>query len=268
MAYDWDDRDRGRYGRGSGSGYGRDERRGGRGWTDQVGDELRSWFGDDDAERRRRMDEARSGRGVEGDFAGRYRGGGDFGRESRDYGGDHDRGRRERGGFFGGGPGGFGGGGLGGYGSSGGFGGYQGERYGFGNDDNRRGGSRGDSGSSGWQGGRGGDDRGMMDRAGDALGSWLGEDDRDREYGGRHHRGRGPKGYTRSDDRIREDVSDRLSQDPHIDASDIEVSVSGGEVTLSGTVQRRFDKRHAEDLAERVSGVKHVQNNLRVSEVR
>jgi osmotically-inducible protein OsmY len=51
----------------------------------------------------------------------------------------------------------------------------------------------------------------------------------------------------------------------HIDASNIEVSVSRGEVTLNGTVTERFAKRHAEDLAESVSGVKHVQNNLRVS---
>jgi BON domain len=78
------------------------------------------------------------------------------------------------------------------------------------------------------------------------------------------YRGRGPKGYTRSDDRIREDVNDRLTDDWSLDASDIEVSVSGGEVTLSGTVNSRMDKRRAEDIAESVSGVRNVQNNLRV----
>jgi osmotically-inducible protein OsmY len=78
------------------------------------------------------------------------------------------------------------------------------------------------------------------------------------------HRGRGPRGYKRSDERIREDVNDRLTDDPLLDASGIEVGVSDGEVTLSGTVQRREDKRRAEDVAERVSGVAHVQNNLRV----
>ncbi|MFC3288266.1 BON domain-containing protein, partial [Paracoccus aerius] len=80
------------------------------------------------------------------------------------------------------------------------------------------------------------------------------------------HSGRGPRNYSRSDDRIREDVSDRLSDDRHIDASDVEVSVSGGEVTLDGTVDSRAAKRHAEDLAESCSGVKHVQNNLRVKD--
>lgn len=78
------------------------------------------------------------------------------------------------------------------------------------------------------------------------------------------HRGKGPKGYTRSDTRIEEDVNDCLTEDPNIDASTIEVAVKGGEVTLSGTVARREDKRRAEDAVERVSGVHHVQNNLRV----
>ncbi len=85
-----------------------------------------------------------------------------------------------------------------------------------------------------------------------------------RQYGGRHYGGLGPRGYTRSDERIREDVSDRLTDDPYVDASDIEVMVSGCEVTLSGTVDDRRTRRRAEDVAESVSGVRHVQNNLRV----
>jgi osmotically-inducible protein OsmY len=78
------------------------------------------------------------------------------------------------------------------------------------------------------------------------------------------HRGRGPKNYTRSDDRIREDVNDRLGDDDWIDASEIDVQVSSGDVTLTGTVNSRNEKRRAEDIVEQVSGVKHVQNNLRV----
>jgi len=92
-----------------------------------------------------------------------------------------------------------------------------------------------------------------------------GDRDRDRDRGG-EHRGRGPKNYTRSDDRIREDINDRLSDDSWLDASEIEVQVSSCEVTLTGTVNSREDKRRAEDLAEQVSGVKHVQNNLRVQQ--
>lgn len=85
-------------------------------------------------------------------------------------------------------------------------------------------------------------------------------------YGEGRHRGRGPKNYTRSDERIREDVNDRLSDDSWLDASEIEVQVSKCEVTLTGTVESREDKRRAEDIAERVSGVKNVQNNLRVQQ--
>jgi hypothetical protein len=81
---------------------------------------------------------------------------------------------------------------------------------------------------------------------------------------GQSHRGRGPKGYQRSDERIREDVSDRLTDDPVVDASEIEVGVAGAEVTLNGTVASRTEKRRAEDIAEDVTGVTHVQNNLRV----
>jgi osmotically-inducible protein OsmY len=75
--------------------------------------------------------------------------------------------------------------------------------------------------------------------------------------------GKGPKGYTRSDDRIREDVCDRLSDDDEVDASDITVTVKGGEVTLEGTVLDRRSKHRAEDIAESVGGVKDVHNSLR-----
>lgn len=78
------------------------------------------------------------------------------------------------------------------------------------------------------------------------------------------HAGKGPKGYQRSDERIREDVCDRLARHPHIDASEIEVKVSNGEVTLSGAVDERNAKRMSEDLAESVDGVREVHNQLRV----
>jgi hypothetical protein len=79
------------------------------------------------------------------------------------------------------------------------------------------------------------------------------------------HRGKGPKGYARSDARIQEDVSDRLTEDHDLDASSIEVLVKDGEVTLAGSVESRECKRRAEDLADDISGVKHVQNNLRIT---
>jgi len=111
---------------------------------------------------------------------------------------------------------------------------------------------------------------GLWGRSKQAMSEAFGEDD-DRstepsEAPTGSHRGRGPKGYSRSDERIRDDVNDRLTDDPFLDATHIEVSVAGGEVTLAGTVTARGDKRRAEDLADEVSGVKHVQNNLRVQD--
>ena len=76
--------------------------------------------------------------------------------------------------------------------------------------------------------------------------------------------GRGPKGYQRSDERIREEVSDRLMADDTIDASEIEVMVKDGEVTLKGSVDHRWAKRRAEDMAEQVMGVRDVMNQIRV----
>jgi hypothetical protein len=79
------------------------------------------------------------------------------------------------------------------------------------------------------------------------------------------YRGRGPRNYKRSDERIREDVCECLTQDDQLDASAIEVMVTDGEVVLTGLIFQRDDKRRAEDLAEEVSGVTDVRNNLRVS---
>ena len=75
---------------------------------------------------------------------------------------------------------------------------------------------------------------------------------------------RGPKGYKRSDDRIREDVSDRLGDHPYLDCSEVEVSVSSGEVTLTGSVNSRHEKFLIEEIADDVSGVNEVHNQVRV----
>ncbi|WP_395332047.1 BON domain-containing protein [Novosphingobium sp. BL-8H] len=118
-----------------------------------------------------------------------------------------------------------------------------------------------------------GEERGFFERASDEVASWFGNDDAarrrendHRENGRREkdYRGRGPSDYTRSDERIREDANERLTADWQIDASHVKVSVSGGEVTLEGQVASRPEKRRAEDIAHDISGVKHVQNNLRV----
>ncbi|HEY0190291.1 MAG TPA: BON domain-containing protein [Kofleriaceae bacterium] len=78
------------------------------------------------------------------------------------------------------------------------------------------------------------------------------------------HRGKGPQGYQRSDERIREMVCEALADDDQIDASQIQVAVKDGEVTLTGTVDNRRIRREAEDCVSAVSGVRDVQVQLRV----
>ena len=122
-------------------------------------------------------------------------------------------------------------------------------------------------------------DRSWWERTRDEVASWFGGSNRedDRNYdrddysdeerratmrGG--HRGRGPRDYRRADDRIREEINDRMTDDDFLDASQIEVGVQNGEVILAGYVFNRTSKRRAEQLAERVSGVTNVENRLRV----
>ncbi len=84
------------------------------------------------------------------------------------------------------------------------------------------------------------------------------------EQGGGKHAGKGPKGYVRSDARIREDVCDYLTAYPDVDASDIEVDVENGIVTLTGTVDDRDAKHEAQGVVEAVRGVREVRNHLRI----
>jgi osmotically-inducible protein OsmY len=59
-----------------------------------------------------------------------------------------------------------------------------------------------------------------------------------------------------------EDVCDQLANDYWIDASEIEVEVKNGEVLFKGTVSDKYKKRRAEEIAERISGVTHVENRI------
>jgi BON domain-containing protein len=221
---------------------------------------VRSWFGDDEAQRRRVRDEREEpgrGWGERLGWSDRERGWGRSSDERRWGGGygdeDVDRDWARRWGYMEGQPGGrgsqrdwdqerrhtnygmYGGGGPGaGYGrgqSHSWYGGeaYPGERQGYGNERAGLGGQA----WSGWQSGP--------------------------------YTGRGPRGYTRSDERIREDVCERMSLHGQLDASDIEVRVASGEVTLIGSVSSRYAKRMAEDVVDGVSGVREVNNQLRVT---
>jgi hypothetical protein len=78
-----------------------------------------------------------------------------------------------------------------------------------------------------------------------------------------HSYGKGPRNYRRSDERIMEDISECFTHDRFLDASEIEIEVKDGEVILSGHVNDRASKRRAEDLAEIIAGVKHLENRLK-----
>lgn len=76
------------------------------------------------------------------------------------------------------------------------------------------------------------------------------------------HRGRGPKGYRRSDERLQEIVCDYLSEDPRVDVSDIEVAVKDGVITLTGSVPHRRDKHIVEDIVAHCSNDAEIHNWL------
>lgn len=226
----------------------------GRGWSDRAGDEVRSWFGDDDARARRDVD------GQSDDYPDRPRGASDRSWTDRgSWGSRYERDPRARSGSDQ----------------------FQPHRA---EEDSR---GRGSSSTARqWRGSRdewgAGQSPGWGDRGGGArpwdeasgYGRTAGDDWRARSIntGARmagyarqdSYAGRGPKGYRRSDERIREDVCDRLADDPRVDASDVTVEVKDAEITLSGTVPDREQKRRAEDCIENASGVRNVINNLRV----
>lgn len=153
-----------------------------------------------------------------------------------------------------------------GYGGSYGAGGYTSRNL-YREDDYRR--SADDRNRRDWDRGEHRGDRTFWERAADEVSSWFGADDRNRrdrdERTSGPYKGKGPRDYKRSDERIREDISDRLYDDPYVDASDIEVKVNDGEVVLEGHAENKQAKRRAEDIAEAVAGVKNIENHLKVS---
>jgi osmotically-inducible protein OsmY len=76
--------------------------------------------------------------------------------------------------------------------------------------------------------------------------------------------GKAPKNYKGAEERIYVEVCEALSRE--IDASEIEVKCSNNEITLTGSVSSREDKRRAERITERVQGVEDVHNQLTVKQ--
>ena len=252
-----DDYDRGRRYRGEGYAYGSEpgypaesERgrrdwgrrdRDDRGFFERAGDEVRSWFGDDEAQRRRERDEREHGSSESG-WGERWREprrGGSWEREpiDRDWArqwGYVDRSERgpsrsewsrpERSTY------------------EGTWRGVYGPTYGSG---------------SGWG------SQGSSEEYRDEPTRSSGWRERESSLSSGPYAGRGPRGYQRGDERIKEEVCERMSRHGQLDASDIEVVVTNCEVTLQGNVNDRHAKRLAEDLAESVWGVRQVHNQLR-----
>jgi len=109
-----------------------------------------------------------------------------------------------------------------------------------------------------------------------AYGNYGGVTPEGRRYEGANHyfemprarrnRNRGPSNFQRQDRRIYEDVCERLTDDDRIDASEIQVNVANGEVTLTGNVRSRQAKRRATFIIEDIFGVRDVHNNIRVED--
>lgn len=210
-----------------------------RGFFDRARDEIASWFGDDDAERRREMDrlQQHSQRvrpedyGEQGarQFHRDWAGAGD-GMSHRDYWGtyggafrDDEYNRLPQQG---------------------------GSRYEYRQEWNRPYGEQYGSQTFGHQG---------------PINRWTLGGTEWGDYGTRpSHRGRGPRNFKRNDERIREEVIETLTQHHELDATDVEIDVKDGEVILRGMVESRWDKRLAEDITEDVFGVRNVQNQLKV----
>jgi hypothetical protein len=238
MAYDRDRYDSDRYERDRKE---RDRPDRDRGAFERAGDEVRSWFGDDEARRRRERDERYSERGYSSE---RPYGERDYGSPDRDDRWTSEPRRTES---------------------------YRdyGDRYGRSYSsaiDRERGAGRASISRPYTPG--------SQEFGPEGYGS-IGTYGSSRSYGREWrasetwrvpgpYTGRGPKGYQRSDERIREDISDRLTAHGEIDASDIEVRIQAAEVTLIGFVDSRAAKRVAEDIAEDVPGVREVHNQLRV----
>ena len=77
------------------------------------------------------------------------------------------------------------------------------------------------------------------------------------------HRGKSPKNYVRSDQRVFEDVCEALTAQDAIDATDITVNVERGAVNLGGSVATAHMKELAEEVIIDLPGVKSVRNMLR-----
>lgn len=82
----------------------------------------------------------------------------------------------------------------------------------------------------------------------------------------RSMRGRGPSPVISDDERVRDQICRRMSDDDDLDAEDVRIHVHHGQVTLDGVVEDASERRHAERCAQSVRGVRRIRNHLRTRE--
>ena len=69
---------------------------------------------------------------------------------------------------------------------------------------------------------------------------------------------------TASDDRIYDEVRQRLAEDPDINGGGLDVAVKNGQVILRGRVHNAKAKEKAEKITKKVKGVTRVDNQLKL----
>jgi len=74
----------------------------------------------------------------------------------------------------------------------------------------------------------------------------------------------GDEGYLLPDEVARQEACRRLNASSEVDASDVDVIVLSGELTLRGSVREAQMKARAEALCADVAGVTRVRNELGV----
>ena len=74
-----------------------------------------------------------------------------------------------------------------------------------------------------------------------------------------------PRGYARSDQRVLEDVCDRLTLHGELDVRHVEVHCRDGVIRLEGTAPDRRTRRLIEAVADEVPGVVDVENELTIA---
>ena len=69
----------------------------------------------------------------------------------------------------------------------------------------------------------------------------------------------------KSDDKIYDQIRQKLANDPDVKGAGFDVTVKNGAVTLNGAVHDEHAREKAEKLTKKVKGVTSVTNQLKVT---